>query len=117
MCGAFGAWAADFDTDGDLDIAAISFSHDFAIEQRESFVYLENNGPLELSARSIPELNKGRWMTIDAGDIDGDVDVDVVLGGANVSTGMFACMDTYRALAESAPSILILNNNSINDQP
>ena len=31
MCGAFGAWAADFDTDGDLDIAAMSFSHDFAI--------------------------------------------------------------------------------------
>ncbi|HAY45517.1 MAG TPA: hypothetical protein DCY55_04460 [Gammaproteobacteria bacterium] len=113
MYGAFGARAADFDNDGDLDIAAISFSPDFAIEQRESFVYLENNGRLEFTAHSTPELNSGRWMTIDAGDIDGDADVDIVLGGANVPTGMFAFMDTYRALAESAPSILILDNNSI----
>ena len=44
MYGAFGARAADFDNDGDLDIAAISFYPDFEIEKRESFVYLQNNG-------------------------------------------------------------------------
>ena len=80
-------------------------------------MYLEGNGELEFSAHSTPELNNGRWMTLDAGDIDGDGDVDIVLGGANVPTGMFAFMDTYRALAEIAPSILILDNNSIKDQP
>ena len=36
MYGAFGAKAADFDNDGDLDIAAISFFPDFAVERRES---------------------------------------------------------------------------------
>ena len=112
MYGAFGAKAADFDNDGDLDIAAISFFPDFSVERRESFVFLQNEGELEFSAHTTPELVNGRWMTIGAGDIDGDADVDIVLGGSYISTGMFAYMDTYRTLAESAPSILVLKNNS-----
>lgn len=112
MYGAFGAKAADFDNDGDMDVAAISFFPDFAIEKRESFVLLQNNGEMDFSAHSTPKLNEGRWMTLGAGDIDGDSDIDIVLGGANIPTGMFAYMDTYRALAESAPSILILGNTS-----
>jgi len=110
MYGAFGARAADFDNDGDLDIAAISFYPDFNVEKRESFVYLQNDGDMEFSAHSNPELVNGRWMTIGVGDLDGDADVDIVLGGAYIPTGMFAHMDTYRTLAETAPSILILEN-------
>ena len=110
MYGAFGAKAADFDNDGDLDIAAISFFPDFGIERRESFTLLRNDGDLEFSAYTNPELVNGRWMTLGVGDIDGDADVDIVLGGAYVPTGMFAYMDTYRGLAASAPSILVLEN-------
>ncbi len=112
MYGAFGAKAADFDNDGDLDIAAISFFPDFNLERRESFVYLQNNGEMEFSAHTTPELVNGRWMTIGAGDLDGDADIDIILGGAYIPTGMFAYMDTYRELAASAPSILVLRNNS-----
>lgn len=110
MYGAFGARAADFDNDGDLDIAAISFYPDFTVDKRESFAYLENNGEMEFSAHTTQELVNGRWMTLDVGDLDGDGDIDIVLGGAYIPTGMFAHMDTYRALAESAPSILVLKN-------
>lgn len=110
MYGAFGARAADFDNDGDLDIAAISFFPNFAVDRRESFVYLQNNGELEFSAFTTAELVNGRWMTIGAGDLDADGDVDIVLGGAHIPTGMFAHMDVYRSLAESAPSILVLEN-------
>jgi hypothetical protein len=49
-------------------------------------------------------------MTMDVGDLDGDADIDIVLGGAYVPTGMLAYRDTYRAMAETAPSILILEN-------
>jgi hypothetical protein len=112
MYGAFGAAAGDFDNDGDLDIAAISFYPDFNLEQRESFVYLQNNGGMDFSAHTTPELVNGRWMTIGAGDLDGDSDVDIVLGGANIPVGMFAHMDTYEALARSAPSVLVLKNTS-----
>ena len=110
MYGAFIAKAADFDADGDLDIAAISFYPDFGDEKRESFVLLQNNGDLTFSAYTAPELVNGRWMTMDVGDLDGDADIDIVLGGAYVPTGMLAYRDTYRAMAESAPSILILEN-------
>jgi len=112
MYGAFGARAADFDNDGDLDIAAISFYPDYAVEKRESFVYLQNNGEMQFSAHTTPELVDGRWMTMGIGDLDGDADVDIVLGGAIIPTGMFAHMDIYDTLAESAPSILILKNIS-----
>ena len=112
MHGAFGTRAADFDNDGDLDIAAISFFPDFNVEKRESFVYLQNNGGMDFSAHTDSELINGRWMTIGVGDLDGDADIDIVLGGANIPTGMFAHRDTYNALAESAPSILVLKNTS-----
>ena len=110
MYGAFNARAADFDDDGDLDIAAISFYPDFGNEKRESFVLLQNDGDLAFSAYTAPELVNGRWMTMDIGDLDGDADVDIVLGGAYIPTGMFAYWDIYLALAESAPSILILES-------
>jgi len=110
MYGAFGGKAADFDNDGDLDIAAISFYPDFGVERRESFVFLQNDGEMNFSAFTTPELINGRWMTMDVGDMDGDADVDIVLGGGYIPTGMFAYLDTYRALAESAPSILVLEN-------
>ena len=112
MYGAFGAKAADFDNDGDLDIAAISFFPDFNEERRESFAYLQNNGEMAFSAHTTPELVNGRWMTIGAGDLDGDADIDIVLGGATIPTGMFAHMEVFDALAESAPSILILKNTT-----
>ncbi len=110
MYGAFGAKAGDFDNDGDLDIAAISFFPDFKTERREAFVYLQNDGEMVFSAHTTPETVNGRWMTIGAGDLDGDADLDIVLGGANIPVGMFAYMDLYRSIAESAPSILVLEN-------
>ncbi len=78
--GAFRAVARDFDGDGDLDIAAISFFPDFSRTPDESFVYFENRGGLEFVASSIPEATAGRWLTLDAGDLDGDGDIDLVLG-------------------------------------
>ncbi len=110
MYGAFGGNAADFDNDGDIDIAAISFYPDFEAANQEVFVFLRNDGDMQFSAFSSPELAVGRWMTMGVGDLDGDADIDIILGGAMIPTGMFAYMDTYGAMAESAPSILVLKN-------
>ncbi len=80
MEGAYKAIAADFDQDGDLDIATISFFPDFTREPAESFVYLENQGNFHFQAHTLPEAAAGRWMVMDAGDLDGDGDIDLVLG-------------------------------------
>ena len=79
LAGLFGL-AADFDQDGDLDIAAISFFPDYDKSPEESFVYLENKGGLKFEAYSFPESTAGRWLTMDVNDLDGDGDVDIVLG-------------------------------------
>lgn len=78
--GAFKAVARDFDGDGDLDVAAISFFPDYNKSPEESFVYLENRGNGRYSAFTFRESISGRWLTMDVGDVDGDGDIDIVLG-------------------------------------
>jgi hypothetical protein len=79
--GAYKALPADYDGDGDIDLAAISFYPDFSKgKDALSFVYLENRGNFKFTAHTIAETSAGRWMVMDAKDMDGDGDIDIVLG-------------------------------------
>ena len=78
--GCYKALARDFDGDGDLDLATIAFFPDFDHQPEEGFVYLENLGGGDFKPYSLPQTQRGKWLTMDAGDVDGDGRVDIVLG-------------------------------------
>jgi FG-GAP-like repeat len=78
--GAYDAIPADFDMDGDIDLAAVAFFPDFQHNPNGGFVYFECMGDRTYSATTFPEVQQGRWMVMDAGDLEGDGDIDIVLG-------------------------------------
>jgi hypothetical protein len=78
--GCFKAIARDFDRDGDLDIAAISFFADDPRQPEEGFVYLKNEGQLRFNPFSFPQSRAGKWLTMNEGDLDRDGKIDIVLG-------------------------------------
>jgi hypothetical protein len=79
------AIAADFDADGDLDMATVAYFPDYERSPEESFVYLENRGDFRFEAFTFPEVGTGRWQVMDAGDADRDGDLDLVLGSCVVN--------------------------------
>ena len=86
--GATKAVAADFDRDGDFDIASIAFFADLAHNQGEKFLYFNNESSksaLKFQPFSPPIARYGRWICMDVNDWDGDGDPDIVLG--NYSRG------------------------------
>ena len=86
--GATKAMAADFDGDGDLDIASIAFFADLLRNSGEKFLYFRNGSSksaLKFQAFSPPIARYGRWICMDVDDWDGDGDPDIVLG--NYSKG------------------------------
>jgi hypothetical protein len=111
MNGAFKAMARDFDLDGDLDIAAISFFPDYEKSPEESFVYLENNGSLRFTASTFPECIMGRWLTMDVADLEGDGDLDIVLGSLihGPSPVPAEYMQNWQKIG---PSVLTLRNST-----
>lgn len=86
MNGASKVLARDFDGDGDVDLAAIAYFPDYTKSPVESFIYFENQGKLVFKPRTFPRPERGHWLTMDAGDVDRDGDVDLLLGSFQLSS-------------------------------
>ena len=108
MNGCYKAVARDFDGDGDLDIAAISFFPDLGHQPEEGWVYLENEGGYDFQPYSLPETEKGKWLTMDVADLDGDGKPDIVLGNFS----LHAPVTKAGIDVKKGPPFLVLKNRS-----
>jgi hypothetical protein len=104
--GCYKAVARDFDNDGDLDIAAISFFADYLHQPEESFVYLKNTGNFNFLPYTLEEAKIGRWLVMDAGDIDGDGRIDIVLGNFSIRPSIMPTGIDWK----KGPPFIVLKN-------
>ncbi|WP_119843775.1 VCBS repeat-containing protein [Reichenbachiella sp. MSK19-1] len=77
----------DFDQDGDMDMAVVATFPDYATTPLQSFVYLENQNSDQFvfEAQTFTQADTGRWLVMDAGDVDQDGDEDLILGSFTYS--------------------------------
>jgi hypothetical protein len=105
--GATKAMTADFDQDGDLDIATIAFFADFKNKPEETFTYLEQDHG-KFVVHAIPVHQNGRWICMDVNDYDGDGDADIVLG--NYSKGFLNQENITPNWNVHLPFVILKNN-------
>ncbi len=79
------AIVADFDMDGNPDIAAIAFFADLKNNPSEKFICFQQDKPLHFIPHSLPIELYGRWICMNVNDYDHDGDPDIILG--NYSKG------------------------------
>ncbi len=107
--GCYKAIVKDFDLDGDEDMLTISFFGDYGLQPQEGLLYFENQGGFNYTIYTLPASRLGHWICMDAGDIDGDGDVDVVLGNFSQGPANFPGMGSQW---RNGPGFILLENNT-----
>lgn len=98
--------AKDIDQDGIPEIIGISYFPDENNSPRRDFVLLKQESPNTYRPQYLSKNLDSRWITFDIGDIDGDGDMDIILG----SHGRYMGSETVEKM--SSP-IAILENKLI----
>ncbi len=112
--GATKAVARDFDGDGDLDIAATAYYPNFASAPEEGFVYLRNDGNWNFVPHTCEQAKAGRWIAMEPADVDGDGDIDLVLGSVRRGAGRTAYVpeELNRRWLSEGVSLMLLENTT-----
>ncbi len=82
------------------------FFADYVKKPEESFLYLANKGGLNFQPFSIPGTRAGRWLTMDAEDLDEDGKIDIVLGNFSTAPSFLKSATKWK----EGPSFIVLKN-------
>jgi hypothetical protein len=105
MYGVYRCSAADFNNNGLLDIAAVSFFPDDEGDSRQDFIYMKNQGNYNYIPKILDTTKLStRWISFDIADIDGDGYKDILL------TGYGAFHRQTESEAKEYTSLLLLRN-------
>lgn len=100
MNGCYKVIARDFKNNGTIDLAAIAYFNDEK-HPEEWFVYLKNEGNFKFAALGLPKkTNFERALTMDAGDLNDDGKLDLILGSAFLN----------KYLYDERPLFMVLKN-------
>lgn len=107
MYGASQVRCLEANSDGKMDMVVSSF---FPLQIDQSIIYLEQKKEgLDFEPSTFEHSSDGRWLVMDAGDIDGDGDIDLALGsfinGPTVMPGMI--IDKW--IKESIDVVYLIN--------
>lgn len=109
--GAYNARASDFNGDGLLDLAVISYFADYENSPEEGFVFFKNEGDLSFTPYHPPAASLGRWLTMDIADWTGNGRDDIIL--ASFPEGpMQMAADHIQDRWKGGPYFLLLENLS-----
>ncbi|MDO9551177.1 VCBS repeat-containing protein [Rhodonellum sp.] len=107
MHGASGLLVADFDQNGGLDIAVLSYFPDPSKSPKQNFLYFKNHGLMDFSVHALENQRNNSWLTIEKGDVDQDGSLDIILGSFDFKSQRAYPMENWMPFA-------ILKNQGMN---
>ena len=112
--GAIDVAATDFDGNGRMDLAITAFYPDWRLAVPTTFLLLMQRADGTVERASIEDRYWNRWMRIATGDADGDGDMDILLGAAQVPMAIPAeHMARYEKLLQGKASVMLLRNLTV----
>lgn len=106
--GAYNATARDFNKNGYLDIAVISYFANYEDRPEESFIFFKGEQGLNFKPYYHPAGTTGRWIAMDVADWTGDGYEDIIL--ANFSRGPTKVADSIQNKWMEGPHFMLLEN-------
>lgn len=112
--GAMDVVSGDFDGNGRVDLAATAFYPDWRSPTPTTALILTQRTDGAVERSSIDDRYWNRWMRIGAGDADGDGDIDLLLGAAQVPMAIPSeHVARYEELLRDKASVLLLRNRTV----